>query len=304
MSDVSGKTKLLPRVLVVDDDLSLMQGIRNRFHRKLDIMLSQGGPEALQLLAEDSAFAVIVCDFRMPGMDGIEFLSRVRKDYPQIIRVMMTGHADMHVATAAINSGGVFKLVLKPCLDNGLEEAIQSALEHHTSQAEEQVLALEDHLLGIGNRRAFDQALPRNHSLALRHGRHYVLAIADVDHFKWYNDTYGHQAGDRALRAVADAIRSACRSSDETFRYGGEALALIFPDTNRHGLITVCERIRLAVQGLALPHEKCKPPIVTVSIGAAVFELVETVGADQILLQADRALFASKSAGRNRITHS
>ncbi len=290
-----------PRVLIVDDDPDLLQGIRRRLHGNYDVEVAQGGPQALKKLAEDSGFSVIVCDFRMPDMDGIEVLSRVRDEFPHLVRVMLTGHGDMQVAAAAINSGGIFKMLFKPCPDGELEEAMASASAQYTFQAAAQALALEDHLLGIGNRRAFDKALLRNHSLALRHGRPYSLAIADVDHFKCYNDSYGHVAGDEALRAVSDVIRRACRSSDEIFRYGGEELALLLPDTPDDGAATVCERVRKAVEGLYLPQGKIGPGL-TISLGVAAFDGAERVSVEEILLRADKALYASKSAGRNRVS--
>ena len=290
-----------PRVLIVDDDPAILQGIKLRLHGSYDVEVAQGGPQALKKLAEDSGFSVIVCDFRMPGMDGVEFLSRVRDEFPRLVRVMLTGHGDVQVAAAAINSGGIFRMLFKPCPDGELEEAMASASAQYAFQAAMQAMALEDSLLGIGNRRAFDKSLLRNHSLALRHGRPYSLAIADVDHFKLYNDRYGHVAGDKALRALTDAIRHACRGSDEVFRYGGEELALIFPDTPNDGAATVCERVRRAVEGLCLPRGEVGPGL-TISLGIAVYDGAEQVSVEEILLRADQALYASKSAGRNRVS--
>ena len=292
-----GKTPVHPRILIVDDDPDLLQGIRSRLHGHYEVEVAQGGPEALRKLTKDPAFSVIMCDFRMPDMDGIELLSRVRTEFPHLVRVMLTGHGDMQVATAAINAGGIFKMLLKPCLDDELEGAMASAVAQYAVQA----LALEDHLLGIGNRRAFDKALLRNHNLALRHHRPYALAVADVDHFKRYNDRYGHVAGDHALKAVADAIRSACRVSDEVFRYGGEEVAIILPDATGNGALTACERIRKAVETLCLLQGTADTGV-TISLGVTVFDGAEKVGAEQILLRADQALYLAKSAGRNRVS--
>ena len=290
------------RVLVVDDDPSLLQGIRDRLHGKCEVVVAKSGTEALARLAEDPPFAVIVSDFRMPGMDGIELLSKVREQCPNVIRVMLTGHADVHMAAQAINSGGVFKMLLKPCLNGEIESALEGALAQHQAQVEKESLALEDHLLGIGNRRAFDKALLRTHGLAVRYRRSYGLAMVDVDRFKQYNDCYGHLAGDHLLTSATQVVRATCRGSDEAFRYGGDEIILLFPDTPSRGVLIVCERFRQSVESLCIPHAAHVPPVVTVSIGAACFDVQDATSPQVVLQRADLALYQSKEAGRNRVT--
>jgi CheY-like chemotaxis protein len=125
-----------PRILVVDDDPNLLQGIRSRLHGRYDIEVAQGGQQALARLAEEPTFSVIICDFRMPGMDGIEILTRVRDEFPQLVRLMLTGHGDMQVAAAAINAGGIFKMRAK-----ATRRAAEVLRQQH--QQHEQNLALE-----------------------------------------------------------------------------------------------------------------------------------------------------------------
>ncbi|TWI64351.1 diguanylate cyclase (GGDEF)-like protein [Pseudoduganella lurida] len=165
-------------------------------------------------------------------------------------------------------------------------------------------LALQDGLTGLANRRQFDVSLGNEFSRAMRQGAPLALAMIDVDHFKAYNDRYGHAAGDDCLRAVTEAVRlqTPRRAGDLAARYGGEELAVLLPNTDGEGALAVAERIRAAVENLALEHAGSPLGIVTISAGVAT--LVPRRGADHastLLEAADRALYAAKAAGRNRV---
>jgi diguanylate cyclase (GGDEF)-like protein len=126
------------------------------------------------------------------------------------------------------------------------------------------------------------------------------LLMIDVDHFKLYNDLYGHPRGDRVLARVAGAMKAALRRpSDFIARYGGEEFAVILPDTSPEGALLVAERLREAVQELSIEHAKCSTgPCVTISLGAATSAVPEGL---PLLLAADGALYEAKRAGRNRV---
>jgi diguanylate cyclase (GGDEF)-like protein len=165
-------------------------------------------------------------------------------------------------------------------------------------------LALQDGLTGLANRRQFDVSLGNEFSRATRQGTPLGLAMIDVDHFKAYNDHYGHAAGDDCLRAVARAIRQQTpkRAGDLAARYGGEEMAVLLPNTDAAGTEAVAERMRAAVAALQLPHAGSPLGIVTISGGAA--SLVPRRGVDHATMlveQADGALYAAKGAGRNRV---
>jgi diguanylate cyclase (GGDEF)-like protein len=117
----------------------------------------------------------------------------------------------------------------------------------------------------------------------------------DIDHFKSFNDTFGHQAGDETLAAVAAAIAGACRASDVPARYGGEEMALLLPGSGLEDAVEVAERVRLAVAAIPL---ETRP--VTVSIGVSTTD--GTCSAELLIEASDRALYASKEGGRNRVT--
>jgi diguanylate cyclase (GGDEF)-like protein/PAS domain S-box-containing protein len=168
-------------------------------------------------------------------------------------------------------------------------------------------LAMTDGLTSLANRRAFDEALLREWKSTQRTGNPTSLLLLDLDHFKFFNDQYGHQVGDDCLRAVAAAVSAAVRRPrDFVARYGGEELAVILPETDSAGALRVGEQVRSAVEGLRLPHvgNEEGEGIVTVSIGATT--AVSSVGGtirmpEGLLLTADNALYKAKHNGRNRV---
>ena len=165
-------------------------------------------------------------------------------------------------------------------------------------------LAMTDKLTGLSNRLVFDEQQAAHLKLMRRMYSSLSLLMIDIDHFKQYNDQYGHPAGDDVLKIVAEILVQSCRMSDIVTRYGGEEFAIILPDTRHQGAINVGEKIRLAVQD----HPWDQRPI-TVSVGASTLMFRKgTVefrvdDAATLLSQADQALYHSKSAGRNRTTH-
>jgi diguanylate cyclase (GGDEF)-like protein/PAS domain S-box-containing protein len=167
-------------------------------------------------------------------------------------------------------------------------------------------LAMTDGLTGIANRRAFDEALKREWKRTLRHGTQISLLLLDIDHFKEFNDRYGHQVGDDCLRAVAQAAAGAVRATDMVARYGGEELALILPQVDVAGAGETAEKVRSVVEGLRVPHSGNPEGggWVTASLGAAtaLARVGGTMRMPEGLLQAaDHALYRAKHGGRNRV---
>lgn len=167
--------------------------------------------------------------------------------------------------------------------------------------------AMTDALTEIGNRRAFNERLDREWARTVQHGGQMALLLIDIDRFKDFNDTYGHQAGDDCLRVVARAAQGALQHADSMLaRYGGEEFAAILPDTDLPGAMNTAERIRQAVWETDIPHLKNQDcgDRVTVSIGAAA--ALSRVGGtirmpEGLLLAADGALYKAKHNGRNRV---
>lgn len=173
-------------------------------------------------------------------------------------------------------------------------EAYQQKLEEANAKLQED--SLTDKLTGAGNRAAFDQRLAEEVYRSTRYRSALSLLLIDVDRFKNFNDSFGHQAGDAALQAVAKALRCT-RPSDFLGRYGGEEFAVLLPTTAREGACILAERMRKAVAATSFPFGP-----VTVSIGASTLASDSSDG-DLLVSAADRALYAAKEAGRNRVVH-
>jgi diguanylate cyclase (GGDEF)-like protein/PAS domain S-box-containing protein len=176
-------------------------------------------------------------------------------------------------------------------------------------QMEERLAALAytDGLTGLCNRRAFDEVLAREWKRTLQQGSQMSLILLDVDHFKQFNDAYGHQVGDDCLRAVANAVKNSVRPEiDTSARYGGEELAVILPSTDSVGAVTVAEAVRQAILRLEIVHSDNVEGRGTVSASFGVSTAIVRSGGtikmpEGLLMSADHALYKAKHSGRNRI---
>lgn len=164
--------------------------------------------------------------------------------------------------------------------------------------------ALTDALTSVSNRRHFDQYLDQEWKRAIRYSSAFSLIMVDIDHFKLFNDYYGHQAGDSCIRSIAEAGRQVCNRSVDLFaRYGGEEFAIVLPDTDHQGAVIVAKKLLAEVESLKIPHEKSSVgKHVTISIGVASCQ-VESKECDfsDLLKIADDMLYAAKEQGRNRV---
>lgn len=167
-------------------------------------------------------------------------------------------------------------------------------------------LSAKDGLTGIWNRRTFDEQLEIEWYRSLinsdAHTHPLSLIMLDIDQFKKFNDTYGHQAGDDCLKKVANAIEQTARKTgDMVFRYGGEEFSVLLPETDLEGAVVVAERIRKVVENLAIPHSGSEvSQFVTISLGVHTIIPNEERTMDQLIVEADKALYQAKQSGRNR----
>ena len=175
-------------------------------------------------------------------------------------------------------------------------------LERANEQLE--TLSRIDQLMNIGNRRAMDEAMTMAHQRATRYGRTYSVILLDIDHFKAYNDLYGHPRGDRVLRDVGREVTACTRMLDTVYRYGGEEVLVLLPETAEDATRAVAESIVQSIAGLAIEHDGSPFGVVTTSAGMATFrprDDVEPPNNLELLAAADRSLYEAKGAGRNRL---
>lgn len=181
-------------------------------------------------------------------------------------------------------------------------ETLRDISAQQKAQTELERMATYDGLTGIVNRRGFDVRLDAEWNRSTREMAPLSLIMVDVDHFKRYNDTYGHQMGDACLKKIAAALsRAACRASDLIARYGGEEFAIVLPSIDEEGARVVAARVRDVVAALAIPHSGGEGGIVTVSIGVAAMTPEGSVKQADLIAVADRALYQAKRIGRDCI---
>ncbi|RZA20822.1 MAG: diguanylate cyclase [Proteobacteria bacterium] len=203
---------------------------------------------------------------------------------------------------------------VRSCLRLKHEVERRKARERELLEASHQVsdlnrilatLSMIDSLTGIPNRRCFDENFAQEWKRTFRNGGAITIIIGDVDYFKQYNDTYGHQAGDNCLNLVANALKNVLkRPGDLVARYGGEEFALVLPQTNAQQATTICRNIQAALLTLGIEHTGSKvSPNITLSLGIASTEPSLTgISREVLLAHADRALYDAKKAGRNRFS--
>jgi diguanylate cyclase (GGDEF)-like protein len=203
-------------------------------------------------------------------------------------------------ALEALSRQVVAQLELKrqyAALSNTLRDLQQTQSHLESANTRMEVLSVTDELTQLLNRRAFDDRLTREIKRAVRSRRPVSLALLDIDHFKSYNDQYGHPAGDCLLKSFARHLKREVRETDSAARYGGAEFALILLDTNEIGALVLAERLRSSIEA-AMHKERS----VTASIGVASLQ-TGVADSETLIAAADAALYYSKKHGRNRVTH-
>jgi diguanylate cyclase (GGDEF)-like protein len=298
------------RILVVDDEPLSRRLVEAAVTRLGHFATTaEDGQAAWHCITQDRP-EVLITDLMMPRVDGLELCRRVRADtgagYTYIILATVLGAAQDVVRGM---EAGADDYLIKPvdlfALQTRLIAAqrvtdLHAELDRHRAQLAH--LARHDPLTGLANRRSLEEDLEVLQARSRRYGHGFAVAMCDIDRFKAYNDTHGHQAGDQALRAVAAAIAGALRSGDGVYRYGGEEFLLVLPEQTLETAQVAAERVRHAVEQLAIAQPAAGPDaMLTLSAGIAASLPGDPTTAEELLQQADAALYRAKAAGRNRI---
>ena len=293
-------------ILIVDDD-DAIKTITAEFLTESGYSTEpcSSAEEALEILETFKA-EIVITDINMPGMDGLE-LTKIIKDKYRIEVIVMTGYVAEHSYEEAINSGAsdfIFKPFRFEELDLRLKRVIKEMLlkrEHAEMIKKLEELAITDGLTGLYNLRHFYHQLKNEIERQSRYKSHLSLLILDIDHFKKFNDTWGHIEGDQVLIKTAGVINSCLRSMDSAYRYGGEEFTIILPETELKKACVVGERIRKAFSSQVFNPAPGEKVSVTISIGTT--EYLESDDIISFIKRADKALFYSKNSGRNKLTH-
>lgn len=320
------------KILIVDDrpeNLLTLESVLD--NPDLILIRANSGEEALTRTL-DHDFALILMDVQMPGMDGYETAELMRgsgrtKNIPIIF--VTAASAERERIFKGYDSGAV-DFLFKPLEPAVLTSKVgifldlfrqKDELKEKTRELDAKVVELEelqqqleetneqlrllssmDGLTGLLNRRRFDEILEEDWQRGLRDHTTLSLLMVDIDHFKAYNDTYGHIEGDTCLKKVAQGLASSLqRHVDKVARYGGEEFTVILPGTDDEGAMQVAERMKEAIARLAVEHcgsDTCET--VTISIGVSTVLPTGELKPTQLVDAADKALYQAKEAGRNR----
>jgi two-component system cell cycle response regulator len=297
-------------VLVAEDDAVTREYLTTLLKvHGMQVTIAEDGHRAVAK-ARDGQHDLVLLDIMMPGMDGLD-CCRLIKGFTQdggfLPVVLLTARSDTDSRVAGLRIGAD-DYVCKPFDERELLARLQNLLRlkrlhDQINDAKERLatLAIQDELTRLYNYRYLQTRLTEEFKRAERYREPLSCVMIDVDHFKRINDRFGHDAGDQALREVAERLLRAVREIDVVARYGGEEFLLVLPSTNFSGALSVAERVWRSIGSdpFVLPNNASEH--VTASVGVAVYPSRDIKNKDQLVKAADRALYQAKDEGRDRI---
>jgi len=298
-------------VLIAEDDPIFRRVLENWLKKwNYRVTSLENGLDAWSVLQQKDAPQMVVLDWMMPGLDGIELCRRIRghEAGPYKYVLLLTAKGSKEDVVAGLEAGADDYLT-KPFDVNELRARVRAGkriLELQSAllrvQNELQFQSAHDHLTGLWNRGAIMGLLHRETQRSVRIGKPLGVMMADLDHFKSINDTYGHPVGDVVLREVARRILASVRSYDYVGRYGGEEFLIVLAECSQSDLAVSAERMRSCVSKNPVETD-AGPVAVTLSIGSVAGNATRgpVQSGEQLLRTADIALYCAKTNGRNRV---
>lgn len=294
-----------PRLLVVDDQPINIQTLYQIFHADHEVFMATSGEQALAFCRGNPLPDLILLDVVMPGLDGLAVCQQLKADpvLANIPVIFVTACMDPADETRALEAGGV-DFITKPVNPMVVRARVKT---HLTLKAQEDFLrslVFVDGLTGVANRRRFDEALLSEWRQCRRAGTPLALLMIDIDHFKRYNDHYGHPTGDACLQQVAAVLKAAMqRACDLVARYGGEEFVCLLPGCDQAPALAKAQALQAALAAQGIAHEASPTAAwVTLSIGVAVAQPQAGGSPAALVAAADAALYSAKHRGRNCIS--
>lgn len=300
MTDAAPREK----ILIVDDNKQNIDLLLDLFKDDYKVAVAITPERALKAARGEPKPDIILLDILMPGMDGYEVCNLLKQDEAtqNIPIIFVTAVSEVMDETKGFAAGGV-DYITKPFHPPMVKARVQMHLSLKRKQELLEEYAFIDPLTEIPNRRRLEEVLDREWHRASRSGQPLSLLFLDVDHFKQFNDAYGHGRGDEALRRIAREIqRNMRRAGDFAARYGGEEFVVVLPYTDEDTAKSTARMLSRAIDGLAIPHEGS--PVashLTVSIGLVTAQPCPGQSIEDVMRILDKAMYAAKSEGRHCI---
>jgi two-component system cell cycle response regulator len=299
MMNLESRSAPLPQsILVVDDEPQVCEVLADALmvHGHL-VDTAKDGFDAVEKI-KNGEYAIILTDMDMPRMDGMQLIEYIAKNHHGIDIIAITGHIMKYRYTDVVSAGAA-DFITKPFTLNELEAKLNRVIRERELRKQLEKLAIRDPLTGLSNRRSFQDTARKEAMRSVRYQHPLFLFFLDVDHFKAYNDTHGHQAGDELLVQTAKLLDGSIRENiDTAFRYGGDEFVLLLPHLSSQQALTVAERIREKYDHLGF-----EPTTLSIGIGKFL-ERSETIEDDiqDMIHRSDVALYhAKKNCGRNKV---
>jgi len=289
-------------VLIVDDEKSNIIALTNILSEEYTIYLAKNGHDAIRA-AKEYLPDVILLNIFMPDMDGYETFSKLKgdEDTQSVPIIFVSGIPNAEYEEKVLDLGAsdyickpYTPLIVKLRVRNQIRIINQLRIINH--------LSTTDQLTGIPNRRSFNIQVNKEWGRNMREKKPLSLLLLDIDSFKLFNDTYGHQQGDEVLRLIAAALMDSLRrSSDFAARWGGEEFVVLLPGTDMNGAWINAERIRENIEQTSVSVSTGQTVGLTVSIGVSTVIPTQDGNQNDLISQADRALYTAKEKGRNLV---
>ena len=293
-----------PIVLIVDDTPLNIRVLGSALQGEYEVRIATSGEAALKMATTCPYPDLILLEIMMPEMDGYQVCEKLKtlpetREVPVIFVTALNKESDEEKGLLM----GAVDYITKPYSIPILRARVKNHVELKKLRDLMKEGMMLDGLTKIPNRKKFNEVLEAEWHRSHRSGLPLSLLLLDIDFFKNFNDTYGHLEGDECLKKVAQNLRREIkRSTDMVARWGGEEFACILPETSQSGAKLIAEGLRRSVENLAIPHETSGvAQVVTISVGVATMVAEDHLVAEELVDQADKALYRAKQAGRNQV---
>lgn len=292
----------MERILIVDDSIVQAAQLKSILENDYDVTVAQTAEDGLRR-ASDESFSLILLDVVMPGMDGFTLLKKLQEEIvtQNVPVILITSLADVAHEQHGLILGAV-DYITKPFNPLIVQARVNTHIKLYNYRKQVEQQSMTDQLTGIANRRRYEQSSMSKWHEAVRLQIPFSICMFDIDHFKMYNDTFGHPAGDKVIAAVAKTAADRLhRDTDFLARYGGEEFVALCLGDSSEKIFAHIRKIRQAIEDLHIPHDPAASEWVTVSIGGVTVVPTPEASYPTYLKIADTMLYDAKKHGRNRV---